>query len=140
MVALPKEHTTRTERRSRLRFPHDSERHFTTAMGGCQVFLTSNPGVSKFSDEMRQQAARLYADGMSYRQTGRHLGVDHVTAMNWVKAHVDQLPAAEEAAAAPFALFFTLCQGACAECQDVCVCLESASAISSALSWLPSAS
>ena len=54
-----------------------------------------------YSDEMRRQAVQLYADGMNYRQTGRHLGVDHVTVMNWVKAHVDQLPAAEEAVEAP---------------------------------------
>ena len=54
-----------------------------------------------YSDEMRRQAVQFYADGMSYRQAGRHLGVNHVTVINWVKAHVDQLPAAEAAAEAP---------------------------------------
>jgi len=45
-----------------------------------------------YSDEMRQQAIKWYADGVGYRRIARHLGVDHVTIINWVKAHVDQLP------------------------------------------------
>lgn len=47
-----------------------------------------------YSDEMRQEAVKWYADGVGYRQIARHFGVDHVTIMNWVKAHVDQLPEA----------------------------------------------
>ena len=31
---------------------------------------------------------------MNYRRIGRHLGVDHKSVMNWVKAYTDQLPAA----------------------------------------------
>jgi hypothetical protein len=31
---------------------------------------------------------------MNYRRIGRHLGVDHKSVINWVKAHTDQLPAA----------------------------------------------
>ena len=31
-------------------------------------------------------------DGLSFRQIGRQLGVSHVSVMNWVKAHADQLP------------------------------------------------
>jgi len=42
---------------------------------------------------MRQQAVKLYSDGMNYRRIGRQLGVDHVTVMLWVKAHADRLPA-----------------------------------------------
>ena len=33
-------------------------------------------------------------DGMNYRRIGRHLGVDHKSVMNWVKAYTDQLPEA----------------------------------------------
>ncbi len=47
-----------------------------------------------YGDDMRQQALRWYVDGASYRWIARHLGVDHVTVMNWVKAHADQLPPA----------------------------------------------
>jgi len=36
----------------------------------------------------------MYVDGMNYRRIGRHLGVDHKSVINWVKAHTDQLPAA----------------------------------------------
>jgi transposase-like protein len=47
-----------------------------------------------YSDDLHQQAVKLYADGLGLRQIGRHLGVDHVTIMHWVKAHVAQLPLA----------------------------------------------
>jgi transposase-like protein len=47
-----------------------------------------------YSDTLRQQAVKLYADGLGYRQIARHLRVDHVTIMNGVKAHIDQLPQA----------------------------------------------
>ena len=43
---------------------------------------------------MRAKAVQYYADGLSYRKVARHFGVHHVTIMNWVKAHVDQLPSA----------------------------------------------
>lgn len=59
----------------------------------CQRRYTPEPS-QYYSDELRQQAVRLYADGLGFRQVGRHLGVDHVTVMNWIKAHTDQLPAA----------------------------------------------
>ena len=45
-----------------------------------------------YSDEMRQRAVKLYVDGLGFRQIGRHLSVDHVTVMHWVKAHTAQLP------------------------------------------------
>jgi transposase-like protein len=47
-----------------------------------------------YTDALHQQAVKLYVDGMSFRRIGRHLGVDHVTVMNWIKAFADQLPAA----------------------------------------------
>ena len=43
---------------------------------------------------MRAKAVQYYADGLSYRKAARHLGVHHVTIMNWVKAHAGQLPPA----------------------------------------------
>ncbi len=59
----------------------------------CNRRYTPQP-KQMYSDEMRQFAIRLYADGLSYRRIARHLGVHHVTVMNWVKAHADQLPPA----------------------------------------------
>ena len=43
-------------------------------------------------DEVRQQAVKLYVDGMNYRRIERYLGLDHKSVMNWVKAHAAQLP------------------------------------------------
>ncbi|MBZ0279499.1 MAG: helix-turn-helix domain-containing protein [Anaerolineae bacterium] len=44
-----------------------------------------------YSDEMRRQAVKMYADGAGFRQVARQFEIDHVTVMNWVKAHIDQL-------------------------------------------------
>jgi transposase len=44
-----------------------------------------------YGDEMRRAAVKWYADGAGYRQIARHFGVDHVTVMNWVKAHPCQV-------------------------------------------------
>lgn len=59
----------------------------------CQRRYTPEPS-QQYSESMRRQAVKLYADGLGFRQIGRHLGVDHVTVMHWVKAHTDQLPPA----------------------------------------------
>lgn len=55
---------------------------------------TPEPHEHGYSETLRQQAVKLSADGVSFRRIARHLGVDHVTVMLWVKAHSDQLPAA----------------------------------------------
>ena len=60
--------------------------------GRCQRRYTPDAKEHGYPGEMRQQAVRLYSDGLNYRRIGRILGVDHVTVMLWVKAHCDQLP------------------------------------------------
>jgi transposase-like protein len=60
--------------------------------GSCQRRYTPEPKAHGYPDTMHQQAVKLYSDGLNYRRIGRVLGVDHVTVMLWVKAHVDQLP------------------------------------------------
>ena len=62
--------------------------------GVCQRRYTPEPNEHGYPDGVRQQAVKLSADGVSFRRIARHLGVDHGTVMNWVKAHSDQLPAA----------------------------------------------
>jgi len=59
--------------------------------GKCNRRYTPEPKEHGYPNEMRQQAVKLYADGVNYRRIGRILGVDHVTVMLWVKAHSDQL-------------------------------------------------
>ena len=58
----------------------------------CQRRYTPEPKENGYPTVLRQQAVKLYADGVSFRRIARHLGVDHVTVMHWVKAHADQLP------------------------------------------------
>lgn len=59
----------------------------------CQRLYTPQP-KQMYSDELRQQAVKLYLEGMGFRAIGRQLRVDHVTVMHWVKAYSDQLPPA----------------------------------------------
>ena len=61
----------------------------------CNRRYTPEP-KQMYSDEMRYQAIKLYVDGASFRQVARHFEIDHVTVMNWVKAHAAQLPPALE--------------------------------------------
>jgi len=58
---------------------------------GCGRRFTPEP-CQMYGEALRLQAVKLSVDGMSFRRIGRHLGVDHVTVMNWVKAYSDQLP------------------------------------------------
>jgi len=60
--------------------------------GHCQRRYTPEAKEQGYPDGMRQQAVRLYSDGLNYRRIGRILSVDHVTVMLWVKAHAEQLP------------------------------------------------
>ena len=45
---------------------------------------------------LREQAVRLYLEGMSFRGIGKALRVNHQSAVNWVNAHHEQLPATVE--------------------------------------------
>lgn len=47
---------------------------------------TPAPKQQGYPDEIRQQALRLYVDGMNLRRIARHLGVVHQTVANWVKS------------------------------------------------------
>jgi len=56
----------------------------------CQRRYTPEPS-QLYSEEMRLQAVKFYADGMNYRRIARHLAVDHKTVINWVNAYTAQL-------------------------------------------------
>jgi transposase-like protein len=60
----------------------------------CNRRYTPEPFEHGYPEQMRQQAVKMYADGISFRRIARHLGIDHVSVMNWVKAHTEDLPAA----------------------------------------------
>jgi transposase-like protein len=42
----------------------------------------------------RIQTVRMYIDGMNLQRIARHLGVNHQSVSNWVKAYAAQLPPA----------------------------------------------
>jgi transposase-like protein len=58
----------------------------------CGRKYAPEPKEHGYPDSLRQQAVKLYGDGMNYRRIARQLGVDHKRVMHWVNAHSDQLP------------------------------------------------
>ena len=57
----------------------------------CERKYTPEPKEHGYPNEMRQQALRMYVDGMGLRKIGRHLGIHHKTVMLYAK----QLPDAD---------------------------------------------
>lgn len=58
----------------------------------CQRRYTPEPAANGYKDEVRQQAIKLYVDGMNLRRIGRHLGISPQSAANWVNAYAAHLP------------------------------------------------
>ncbi len=58
----------------------------------CRRRYTPEPKAQGYPDSVRQQAIRLYVDGMNLRRIARHLGVVHQTVANWIAAHAAILP------------------------------------------------
>jgi transposase len=61
---------------------------------GCGRKYTPEPHEHGYPDQIRQQAVRLYVDGMNFRRIARHLEVHHQTVINWINAHIASLPEA----------------------------------------------
>jgi len=60
----------------------------------CGARYTPKPKEHGHDKKLRLLAIRMYADGLNFRQIGRHLKVSHASVMNWVKAYAAQLPEA----------------------------------------------
>lgn len=61
----------------------------------CQVCgrrYTPDPTEHGYPEAVRQQAIKLYMDGMNFRRIACHLEVHHKTVMLWVSARAYQLP------------------------------------------------
>ena len=58
----------------------------------CKNKYTPHQKEQGYSQEIRMQAVQLYVDGMNQRRIARHLGVNHQSVANWVKAFAAQLP------------------------------------------------
>ena len=60
----------------------------------CGARYTPEKKKQGYRKEIRTLAIRMYADGLNFRQIGRHLQISHTTVMNWVKEHAEKLPEA----------------------------------------------
>ena len=58
----------------------------------CTRRYTPEPKENGYPQAIRQQAVRMYVDGMNFRRIGRTLGVNHQSVINWVNDHVVTLP------------------------------------------------
>jgi transposase-like protein len=57
----------------------------------CGHAYTPAPTAHGYPEALRQQAVKLYVDGMNFRRIARHVAVHHKTVMLWVNAHAQQL-------------------------------------------------
>jgi transposase-like protein len=58
----------------------------------CNRKYTPEPNEQGYPLSLRQRAVEMYIDGINFRRIGRTLGVNHQSVINWVNAHVAQLP------------------------------------------------
>jgi transposase-like protein len=59
----------------------------------CQRYFTPQPKPMGYDEQLREQAVRLYLEGMSFRGVGKVLRVNHQSVVNWVNAAHLKLPA-----------------------------------------------
>lgn len=73
-----------TQRQSKAgRNPSGSQRYQCTQ---CGAKYTPERQQHGYPLALREQAVKLYVDGMNFRRIARHLGVNHQTVINWVNA------------------------------------------------------
>ena len=58
----------------------------------CDRRYTAEPHEIGYPQAVRDQAVRLYVDGLNFRRIARTLDVNHQSVINWVNAHVAGLP------------------------------------------------
>jgi len=58
----------------------------------CGRRYSPEPKQQGYDETIRQEAVKLYSDGMNFRRIARQLGVNHQTVINWVNAYSAQLP------------------------------------------------
>ena len=60
----------------------------------CGRRYSPEPKQQGYDEQARQQAVKLYSDGMNFGRIARQLGVNHQSVINWVNAYSAQLPTA----------------------------------------------
>jgi transposase-like protein len=58
----------------------------------CGARYTPEKKLHGYPKEISDLAIRMYADGLNFRQIGRHLKVSHTTVMSWTNNHAEKLP------------------------------------------------
>lgn len=58
----------------------------------CGKRYTATPKLHGYAPAVRQQALKLYVDGMTFRRIARQLALHHPTVITWVTAAADRLP------------------------------------------------
>ncbi len=65
------------------RNPSGSQRYQCTQCGAKYTPERQHHG---YPVALREQAVKLYVDGLNFRRVARHLGVNHQTVVNWINA------------------------------------------------------
>lgn len=88
MIKCP--HCERTE--DQVKIGHNASGSQRYVCKGCRRKYTPEPRTGGYAEAIRQEALRLYVDGMNQRRIARTLSVSHQTVANWIKAHAESLP------------------------------------------------
>jgi len=97
MIKCP--HCQRSEQQVKIgRNLSGSQRYLCKA---CRRKYTPHVKPQGYGQALRQEAIKLYVDGMNLRRIGRTLGIDHQTVANWVTAYANQLPDSPPAPTTP---------------------------------------
>src|SRR5512147_93707 len=95
-------HCQRTEQQVKVGFNESGSQRYLCQV--CQRKYTPVPKAQGYDMAIRQEALRLYADGMNLRRIARTLRISHPTVANWVNAHAAQLPDTPPQPAVPLAV------------------------------------
>jgi transposase-like protein len=87
MSTCPKCHASKQQNKDG-RTPAGSQR-YRCKLCGCRY--TPNPSEHGYDEEVRLQALELHLEGLSLRQIGRILSVNHQSVANWIHSY-SQLP------------------------------------------------
>jgi transposase len=87
---IPCPHCQRTERQHKAGRTTSGAQRYRCAF--CARKYTPEPKLRGYPAYIRQQALRMYVDGLNLRRIGRHLGLHHRTVSLWVQAYAASLP------------------------------------------------
>ncbi len=83
-------HCQREEQQVKVgRNPSGSQRYKCKV---CDRKYTPEPNEAGYPQEIRDQAVRMYVDGLNFRRIARTLQANHQSVINWVNAHIAGLP------------------------------------------------